>query len=634
MSSIRQHAHQVMRFGEGLGDASGPAKDPAIARSWHRCLHQHQLDPSRPEAPCVVEERRLAERREPLDNLIGIARGQMSSLHQQLGGRGRAILLTDTEGVVIDSLCHPDERLEFQRAGLWLGSVWSEAVEGTNGVGTCLVERQPLTIRRDEHFRGRHTGLSCSAIPLFDPQGGLQAVLNVSSTREELSGQSQFHATALTTLSAKLIESCCFLQHCEDRYLLRFHAQAQFIGLLSEGLLAFDGDGRVEAVNEAALALLEESRERLLGRPLESLFAVRLDELLQRARPEPDTCWPLRLTSGRLLHARLRGRRVRSLPATPAPLPGRQREAGPCFADVQVQKDWARALKVLERDVPVLLCGETGTGKEVFSCALHRASSRADKPFVALNCAAIPEGLIESELFGYQAGSFTGARKEGMSGKLQQANGGVLFLDEIGDMPLHLQTRLLRVLEERRVVPLGATEAQLLDIRVISASHRDLQVLVAEGRFREDLYYRLNGLCIALPALRERSDRAALIEHLLEEEAQSQVLQLEPGVREALLAFAWPGNVRQLRNVLRALVALNEDGWVSLAELQRLLPTALAATRPALQADPLAVAERDALLSVVRRCNWQLTTVAAELGISRNTLYRKLRRYGIRRQVD
>lgn len=535
---------------------------------------------------------------------------------------------------MIDSLCHPDERREFQRAGLWLGSVWSEAVEGTNGVGTCLVERQPLTIRRDEHFRGRHTGLSCSAIPLFDPQGGLQAVLNVSSTREELSGQSQFHATALTTLSAKLIESCCFLQHCEDRYLLRFHAQAQFIGLLSEGLLAFGGDGRVEAVNEAALALLEESRERLLGRPLESLFAVRLDELLQRARPEPDTCWPLRLTSGRLLHARLRGQRLRSLPAIPAPLPGRQREAAPCFADAQVQKDLARALKVLERDVPVLLCGETGTGKEVFACALHRASSRAGKPFVALNCAAIPEGLIESELFGYRAGSFTGARKEGMSGKLQQANGGVLFLDEIGDMPLHLQTRLLRVLEERRVMPLGATEAQPLDIRVISASHRDLQALVAEGRFREDLYYRLNGLCIALPALRERSDRAILIEQMLEEEAQGQRLQLEPGVREALLAFAWPGNVRQLRNVLRALVALNEDGWVSLAELQRVLPAAVAATRPAQQADPLAAAERDALLSAVRRCNWQLTAVAAELGISRNTLYRKLRRYGIRRQVD
>ena len=170
--------------------------------------------------------------------------------------------------------------------------------------------------------------------------------------------------------------------------------------------------------------------------------------------------------------------------------------------------------------MPLLLNGETGSGKEAFAKAVHLAGPRAEQAFVALNCAAIPETLIESELFGYRGGSFTGARKEGMRGKLQQADGGTLFLDEIGDMPLALQTRLLRVLEERRVVPLGG-EPEDVDVRLISATHRDLAELVADGRFREDLYYRLNGMVVSLPPLRERSDREELLDYLLAEEARA-----------------------------------------------------------------------------------------------------------------
>ena len=239
---------------------------------------------------------------------------------------------------------------------------------------------------------------------------------------------------------------------------------------------------------------------------------------------------------------------------------------GLCLGDPALAADFRRALKVYERDVPLLVNGETGSGKEAFAKAVHLASSRAERPFVALNCAAIPESLIESELFGYRGGSFTGARKEGMRGKLQQADGGTLFLDEIGDMPLALQTRLLRVLEERQVVPIGG-EAQAVDVRIISATHRELGARVADGSFREDLYYRLNGLVIDLPPLRERSDRPELLDHLLDEEARGQAIRLEQDARQALLDYAWPGNVRQLRNVLRTLAALCEDGRIRLGDL-------------------------------------------------------------------
>jgi transcriptional regulator of acetoin/glycerol metabolism len=289
---------------------------------------------------------------------------------------------------------------------------------------------------------------------------------------------------------------------------------------------------------------------------------------------------------------------------------------------------------VFERDVPLLINGETGSGKEAFAKAVHHASQRADKAFVALNCAAIPESLIESELFGYRGGSFTGARKEGMRGKLQQADGGTLFLDEIGDMPLALQTRLLRVLEDRLVVPIGG-EPQAVNVRIISATHRNLLDRVQDGSFREDLYYRLNGLEIALPALRERSDKSQLLDFLLAEEAAEQNVRLDGPARQALLDFAWPGNVRQLRNVLRTLAALCEDGLIGFEDL----PVMIRQSRPALM--PMAVdetserplddAERLTLLNTLEQQRWHMTHTAEQLGVSRNTLYRKLRKHGIAR---
>lgn len=628
MNTIHQHAQQVLRFGEGLPPIQGPASDPAIARSWRRCLEQYHLDPSRLHAPCVMERPRLNERRERLERIIAIARWQMNSLHQQLGGSDHAILLTDTQGVVIDSLARDAERADFQRAGLWLGAVWDEATEGTNGVGTCLVERQPLTIRRDAHFHGRHTGLTCSASLILDPCGEPLAVLNVSTCRDEPTGRNNYQTMALTSLSAKLIEDAYFVQTCNGRRLLRLHARPEYLGMLSEGLLAFDERGRIEALNEAALSLLGETREALLGRRLEHLFELSVERLLDPLPGETAGCLALRTRDGRLLHGQL----ARPAPAT-KPSRGNSQApsgaAGPCLADPRLHEAFGRACRVLERDVPVLLHGETGTGKDAFAAALHRAGSRASKPFVAINCAAIPESLIESELFGYRSGSFTGAHKDGMTGKLLQADGGILFLDEIGDMPLAMQTRLLRVLESRQVQPLGAAQALPLDVRLVSASHRDLPAMIAEGTFREDLYYRLAGLQITLPPLRERSDKAELIEQLLSEEAAGEPLRLAPEARQALLVQPWPGNVRQLRTLLRALVALAEDGRIELEDVRAVQPELSVAPLPT--TTPLADAEREALLATLDAEHWHMTRAARALGVSRNTLYRKLRRHGIDR---
>ncbi|RTX98111.1 sigma-54-dependent Fis family transcriptional regulator [Pseudomonas sp. C 49-2] len=623
-----RHAQQVLTVAHGRD----PSSDPSIARSWLRCLEDYHLDPAQTIAPTVLEHGRLLESRERLQQVLHIAGSEMNSLHQQLSGAGHAVLLTDARGVILNCVTAPSERKIFERAGLWLGADWSEACEGTNGIGTCLVERQSLTIHRDEHFRGRHTGLTCSASPVFDPHGDLLAVLDVSSAREAVSRQSQFHTMALVNLSAKMIESCYFLRHFENHWLLRFHLQAESVGLFSEGLLAFDGEGRICAVNQSALNLLGQLRGGLLGQPVEAFFDCSLDQLLGRASANATASWPLRTRDGRQLFAALRGQ-VRSVPApfikpAPAPLPGI------CLGDPTLQQDFRKALRVFERDVPLLVNGETGSGKEAFAKAVHLASQRADKAFVALNCAAIPESLIESELFGYRGGSFTGARKEGMQGKLQQADGGTLFLDEIGDMPLALQTRLLRVLEDRLVVPLGG-EPQAVNVRIISATHRNLLERVQDGSFREDLYYRLNGLEVGLPPLRERSDKSQLLDFLLAQEANGESVALDPSARGALLAFAWPGNVRQLRTVLRTLVALCDGGRVGLEDLPvqiRQAPPVPVAQAKSMES-PLEDAERLALLTALQQQRWHMTHTAEQLGVSRNTLYRKLRRHGIARHA-
>jgi transcriptional regulator of acetoin/glycerol metabolism len=633
-SHFNRHTQQVMTLAQGKTQFDGPAADPSIARSWLRCLQDYHLDPGQTMAPTVLEHARVLERREQLQQVLEIASGEMSSLYQQLAGDGHAVLLTDARGVILNSVTANSERKTFERAGLWLGADWSEACEGTNGIGTCLVERQALTIHQDEHFRGRHTGLTCSASPVFDCQGDLLAVLDVSSARQDVSRQSQFHTMALVNLSAKMIESCYFLRRFEGQWLLRFHLQAEYVGLFSEGLLAFDGEGRINAVNQSAMNLLGTRRAQLIGQPLEAFFDCRLDELAGRAGH--GSSWPLRTHNGRALFAQVRGV-ARSQPQALTSSIGRLTSKQPpadipanlCLGDVALQGEFRRALRVFERDVPLLINGETGTGKEAFAKAIHQASSRASHAFVALNCAAIPESLIESELFGYRGGSFTGARKEGMTGKLQQADGGTLFLDEIGDMPLALQTRLLRVLEERQVVPIGGT-AQAVNVRIISATHRELGEHVANGSFREDLYYRLNGLVLNLPPLRERSDREQLLQHLLNEEAQGQPLRLDPDARQALLNHPWPGNVRQLRNVLRTLAALCDGERISLADLPTEFRHRPPQPTPAHE-QPLHAAERSALLSTLEQQHWHMSRAAEQLGISRNTLYRKLHKHGIER---
>ena len=281
--------------------------------------------------------------------------------------------------------------------------------------------------------------------------------------------------------------------------------------------------------------------------------------------------------------------------------------------------------------------------RDLFACslaqALHVSSNRSDKPFVAVNCAAIPESLIESELFGYAPGTFTGGRAKGAKGLIQQADGGSLFLDEIGDMPLHLQTRLLRVLAEGLVLPLGALQPIEVDIRVLAATHCDLLQRITDGRFREDLFYRLNGATLKLPTLNARADKQYLIQVLLKK--INPDVRLRADAMSALLAYNWPGNIRQLKNALtfaEAVCAGDEITVQHLPEefishhqhLNQTLPEIQPTTHYAAFPENLPQqAEQPSLLDLLQQHRWNVSSVARVLGVSRPTVYRRMVKQGV-----
>ena len=708
--TVTRHVDRVLRVAQGMPTDDPIAPNEAIGSSWKRCVRDYSLDPVRVYSPAVISTGDLRGRQVQHEQLIQIASAEMDSLYDQICGSGYALLLTDATGIILCEKIDTTLKNMFRSAGLIIGADWSELHEGTNGIGTCITVDRPVTVHRSEHFRARHIGLSCSGAPIHDPAGSLLAVLDASTVDARDTRASQAHTMALVNMSAQLIEKCIFLQHHQGTNIVRFHARPELVNLLHDGSLALGLDGKVIAADAMAVRLLAaRGRQDLVGRTLEEIFDTRMEDLLAPASPARQALWPVRdarlgrryfaslhiggtssgpsrtnvarnatsVSAPRIIEpARGVGSTRRSVPTgtrpdallrmtTPAQTASAEHAPTTSFNARAVAtltlEDLAgddghmsgvirKASRVANSTLPVLIQGPTGSGKECFARALHAASPRANRPFVAVNCAALPETLIESELFGYGPGAFTGARKEGRKGKIVQSSGGTLFLDEIGDMPLLLQTRLLRVLEEQEVIPLGAEMGIPVDLRVICASNRDLREMVASGGLREDLYYRLNGITLQLPPLAARADKDLLIRRILAEEAGSDHPNaIDPAALQCLTEYTWPGNIRELRNVIRCAFAICDENIIRVTDLPEAVsdkraqgchPEGLAPTTaapPRAQGaepcgpppNPLARAERDALLEVIRTNRGNLCTTAKQLGMSRNALYRRMKRHGI-----
>jgi transcriptional regulator of acetoin/glycerol metabolism len=451
--------------------------------------------------------------------------------------------------------------------------------------------------------------------PVFDHDGQLAGALNITSCRADLDRAAHQLALAVTVQAARRIEETLFRAHYREAWIAALPTDA---AERQGGLIAFDGDQRVLGASRAAHATLGLS-ETGIGSDTPLSQFIQIDA---EAFKSSGTTHLLRRADGAALgQGQINGpvRAARPARARPDPAASRRYDALTQFAgeDPGLQRAVQRLARVADQDIPVLLHGETGSGKDMLARAIHAASGRDRGRYVALNCAAMPESLIDAELFGYEAGAFTGARRDGSKGLIVQADGGTLFLDEIGDMPLALQTRLLRVLENREVWPLGALKPVPVDIRLVSATHRDLEAMVADGGFRADLYYRLRGLQVALPALRDRADKAKVIAHVAAEEAPRARLSAEAW--HILLAHPFPGNVRQLRHVLRLAACTAENGVIAHADLD--LPPGRTGAAPA----DFEAAERNVIVEALRVHHGRVAQAARALRISRATLYRKMK---------
>ncbi|WP_218002841.1 sigma-54-dependent Fis family transcriptional regulator [Paraburkholderia oxyphila] len=568
--------------------------------------------------------------------LLDAAAPELDFLEERCGREG-LVILADADATIL--------RVEGDAAALAdlgifdvsPGATWTESLRGTNALGTALVEGRPVAIDSGEHFIGRLSRFSCCSLPLTDPHGNVIGVLDL--TRDGQLPILHDTPSMLIGAAANHIETRLFEAFFPELFVLAFHPRRPYLDSTWSGVLAVRDDGEIVAANAQACDLLRLSRSELVGRRCEGPRDLPFTALLDTAGALRVAALPGEFAFRVLRAPRRAATRVDSARSAQAFVPGAAVRTQAQTANTEGlaklagrQSRLLRALQMarqgLNNGLPVLVQGETGTGKEVIARGLHDASARAGKPFVAVNCASIPEGLIESELFGYRDGAFTGARKGGMTGRLMQANGGTLFLDEIGDMPLHLQARLLRVLQERKVAPLGAGEEQSIDIAVICATHRNLQTMVREKGFREDLYYRIHGVSVHLPALRERDDVDLIVESLLARLGASQV-GISAELADVFRTHAWPGNIRQLEMVLRTALAVRADDEYELG-LDHLCDGFIdgaCPTTPGAGPHGLIRKHEDELIrESLARHEGNVAAAAQTLGISRATLYRKLKR--------
>ncbi|MBI5069932.1 MAG: sigma-54-dependent Fis family transcriptional regulator [Deltaproteobacteria bacterium] len=623
-----------------------------IARSWQRA-RGYRIDPAQKRIARRLSAEELRQRRER-DDVLRLARPILADFAARLGLGDHVLTYFDGDGWLLDIAGLPAVVEAVSEIDFTPGSCWAEDAAGTNGPGTALAEGRPVEVFASEHFVEAWQPWSCAAAPVLPPGGGAPlGLVDITGPWEVQRRQALVAAKAIARAVEERLRAAVSVRDEVVRYAFRAaHASG-------DALVAVDARGVVVAVNDAA------ARRRVVeagSLPLAVRQAL-LTGFAGRAAaggsemhiqvPEA----PLLVASPVTHEGAVIGAIVRAPDARPATRPSRRRGREDTAVTSEpglARYDFGRILgasdalaratelaRVATRNaLPVALYGESGTGKELFAHAIHSAGDRAGGPFVAVNCGSIPAQLVEAELFGYEAGTFTGGRRDGNQGRFEDADGGTLFLDEVSELSGLAQTALLRVLQEKEVVRLGGSSPRRLDVRIVTASNKPLLAECQERRFRRDLYYRLNVLAIDIPPLRERGDDVTLLARIFLAEAEVEVgragLALTDEAVAALRAYSWPGNVRELKNVILRAAATSRTAEIDRADL--LLPEDEARLAPASPGPPepslrgaMRESERQVLLATLTACAWNFSRAADQLGISRMTLYRRLERCGISR---
>jgi transcriptional regulator of acetoin/glycerol metabolism len=583
-----------------------------IYESWLRCVALG-LDSTRPPSIDLASPKVLRSEQEQRVLLRGLALAEMRTLHDQIAGSNFLIAFATPEGMLLDIVADQSFADTPEARNIRPGSLWSEALCGTNGIGTAAFLKRPVVVHGSEHYFPSFGSLTCAASPIFAPDGSLAGILDASSDCVSR----QTHTAALVCMAATQIENGLFRERHHRDILIAFHNRGEYLHTLTAGLIAVDDSGRILAANQAARILLH-GLPTTPGRSFTDIFRTRFSSFMdegrlrerQRLQDEVGSSFIATIEHPNvspMLRAVAKPRVSAPAAITPTPFIS----IDPVVARI-VQQTEAAA----QRKMPILIRGETGTGKEQLARHAHAASGRSGS-FVAVNCAALPESLIEAELFGYGEGAFTGARKGGSTGLVKEADGGTLFLDEIGDMPVTLQAVLLRFLDDWTVRPVGGAKRQV-DVLLISATNADLIESIAKGRFRPDLLFRLNTLEVTLPPLAKRSDFQAIAEHLLATIDARRTLSSR--LVDHLAKCGWPGNIRELRNVLSRLTLQTEDSVIDYPEGALIAGQHTEEGR----SGTLQGRHRAQVLSTYAETGNNVSETARRLGVSRNTIYRVL----------
>jgi transcriptional regulator of acetoin/glycerol metabolism len=587
-------------------------------------------------------------------SLIEVAGPFMEMLYNFVEGSGFIIVLTDKNGCIL-SVSGDKEPVEAAMSmNMVVGAFMNEKSIGTNAMGTALSENTPVQVSASEHFMTAYHRWTCSAAPIHDEDDNIAGTLNLTGSRELVHP----HTLGLVVASVSAIENQLRNLRIEHRLKESVLFINHVMDSLSLAVMSVDENGRITSANKMAHKLLKHPNEKLPGtsavdylpdyRKLLSIVnehRIVLDEDTQLKTANGFesfslNAYPITLADGRIEGMVVSFREMKRVYKTVNKYTGMH--ARYTFEDLIGESDEMKrvteyAKAVSDSPSTVLITGESGTGKEVIAQSIHNHSSRADNGFVALNCGAIPPSLIESELFGYDEGAFTGAFKGGRPGKFELANGGTLFLDEIGEMPTDMQVKLLRALQEGTIMRVGGGKQISVDVRIIAATNKNLKTEIENGNFRSDLFYRLSVIPIHVPALRERQeDIPLLISYFLNLKSvklKRIVPEISKGLFIKLSGYHWPGNIRELENFIEKYVNLGGDlsfdpeTFANDAIQEKQQTTNSGNLNKTVVS--LAETEKQAIISALQFTNRNISHTAKALSISRNALYEKMKRHGI-----
>lgn len=626
-----------------------------IVKSWDQCTAM-AIDPELKKAPKITEEEFLLICKKRKRLLLQISQPIINKFTPFFDYSKYVITLADENGIILSVNGNSELIKEGAKYSYDVGACWAEESVGTNAIGNCLALGQPICVVGEEHFVKRWRKYACAASPIRDPfSGEIIGDLNLTCRTKD------FHIFSLGIVQSltDILEGA--LRNISNTHNYNKHGliMEQFLEASKEadqqdGIVAIDLDGNILAANKIIHSMFSNEMQM----PLKNLFHY--DPKLQEALLQSNAtsisfstkfkggihggnntylvnCVPIFNNEkvhegwiGRILQISSGSVTDGTMAASPAL---KKNSSHPIYISSAMSRIVNRARKVASFASTKLILGESGVGKEVLAKFIHINGPRAGKPFIALNCAAIPKELLASELFGYESGAFTGAKLKGKPGKFQQANRGTIYLDEVGDMPLDLQAYLLRVIEEKKVTRLGGVESIPVDVQVVASTNCDLKKLVKEGKFRLDLYYRLDVITLIIPPLRERKeDIRPLAEFFLEkvrEKLDGTKKRLSPEVLDALQDYNWPGNVRELEHVIEMAHAISNRDIISLVDLREDIFHNTFCESENLASENQTNREDEKIKTTIRICNGNMSQAAKTLHMSRTTLYRKMMKYGI-----